>query len=212
MPTNFNVSTQDLDQIFLPLKTTKRPDVGFLIETSPGVFQDISNRYEPVPNPQDSPGEVIPAITTNYINSINDLRLLFASINFRGVFYEYFTQSETADSYNYGFNDNGIVNVRILNANLASPETTHSYTITVFRGATNTVSQTQTITFTGNTSGWVTFTGIRDSAPISSPGVNITVSNNNGISDVTRFIPVLYGGPPRILNPASGTISIGIGR
>lgn len=221
MATNYLVNIKDLDEIFLPLKTTKRADVNYVYEKTPGVFEDISNRYEPKPDPQDSPGEVIEATTTNYEKYLvptppgtpgyYDLKKLFCSINFRGVYYEYYSESETEDSYDYGYNDNGIIYVRIVNANLASPETNHSYTITVYRGTSTTVSQTQTITFTGPTSNWVTFTGVKDTAPITSPGCAVTVTNNNGLTDARRFVPVGYKSP-RTRDPATGQYSVSIGR
>ncbi len=198
MPTNFTFNSQDLDALYLPLVTTKRADVGFLVETSPGVFTDVSNRYEPIVED--------PRPDVNYQSSTIDLSKLFCPIDYRQVSYEYYTVSETVDKYNYGFNNNGQVWIRIVNANLNSPGPSHSYTITLYNGTTNTVLATQNISFTGNTSSWVSFIGQTTGGYQINEGINtITVKDNGpgGITDVKRQISVAYAGPPAVQSPTT---------
>lgn len=200
MATNFSYNAKDLDTLYLPRVSTKRADVGFLVETSPGVFVDVSERYEPI---QESP---LPNVY--FENNTIDLSKLFCPIDYRQVEYEYYTVSETIDKYDYGYNNNGEVHIRIKNANLNSPGSSHSYTITLYNGETSTVIGTTTISFSGNTSSWVSFT--KAGGYSINQGINtITVKDNapTGIADIKRRISVAYAGPPAVTS-ATTTILV----
>lgn len=196
MATFFTNNLQDLDSLFLPRVSAKRADVGFKVEVSPGVFEDVSNRYEPIQ--EDSRPDV------DFENQSTDLSKLFCSIDYRQVAYEYYTVPETIDKYAYGLNNNGQVHVRIVQGNLNSPGSTHSYTITLYNKSSYTVIASSTISFTGNTSNWVSFIGQKTGGYQIDTGIHtLTVKDNasGGLTDIRRAISVGYEYAP--VSPSS---------
>lgn len=166
MPSNFKANNTDLDSIFLPLRTTKRANVGYSVAGT-----DISNLYEPGTR----------NVPTNFIFNGNDLSNLFRDISFRQLSFRYRRFGETDERYER--NDDGQIQIEILAANLGSPlrpgTNDHYYTVRV--GGT-----TQNRAFFGNSTTF-TFTGLN------SQSYSVSVIDSQGLS-TSLSISVPYGG------------------
>lgn len=175
---NFKSNGQDIGNIFVNRGSVKRDDVSYKSSSN-----DVSNLYQ-------KRTTVFPpySANTNFTYKGEDLRYLFVdSSGYRQVQFEVEITPETESRY--ALANDGIIKVRIRNADINSPALTgayeHDYNITIDTVLTN-------ITFNGATSSWVQRGGA--GGILNSGDYIVTVKDNVTAYQYSATITVPYGG------------------